>query len=433
MVSPRARWFGRTRGPILIGSSLVVVMVVGLFAAGTSAVVSAAPLAPASGALFGAYVQPPAGSSLPDGVAAFESKLGRKLAIVNKYHDWSLITYKDEKTLIGSGHIVMVSWHPPRPGDPALASKIVSGQYDSLIRGAADNLKALGSAVLLRWDFEMTQPPGSPEYIGSPAEFIAAWRHMHDIFVARGATNVLWVWAPQSSGFTDGTAPGFYPGDGYVDWIEASDVMGGHTWPTFAKLFTPTYTWAAPRGKPLMVWVGLPENPSDPNWKANWLTGMQASIETSMPAVKAVLYFDAANTSGDFLADTSPKAWAAFRSMALDLYFNPGSAGSSHTPTPTPTPTSTPTPNSSTHKVHGAGRGRGLVTKEKVPLAAEPRAGGLTQEAQPHAFGQPPGRDPSARGSHFGLVLLVLGTGLIGIWLIGIWWVGHRGLGITVS
>jgi hypothetical protein len=323
MMSPRARWFGRTRGPILIGSSLAVVMFVGLLSNGTSALVSAAPLTPASGALFGAYVQPPAGGSLPDSVAAFEARLGRKLAIVNKYHDWSLVTYKDEKMLIASGHIVMVSWHPPRPGDPTLASKIVSGQYDSLIRSAADNLKALGSAVFLRWDFEMTQPSGQPEYIGPPAEFVAAWRYMHDIFEAQGATNVLWVWAPQSSGFRYGTAPSFYPGDAYVDWIEASDVMGGHTWPTFAHLFTPMYQWAAPTGKPLIVWVGLPENPTDPNWKANWLAGMQATIKMSMPAVKGALYFDAANTSGNFLLDT-PQSWASYYSMAQDPYFNPG-------------------------------------------------------------------------------------------------------------
>jgi hypothetical protein len=430
MASSRARWFGRTRGPILVGSGLAVALIVGLFAPGTLA---ARPV-PAHGALFGAYVQPPAGGSLPAGVASLEARLGRPLDIVNKFHDWTLIDYKDEKTLMASGHLVMVSWHPFRPADPTLASKIVSGQYDSLIRGAADNLKALGGPILLRWDFEMTQPPGQAENVGTPAQFVAAWRYMHDIFVARGATNVQWVWAPQSSGFTDGTAPAFYPGDPYVNWIEASNVMGGHTWPTFAKLFTPMYQWASVRGKPLLVWVGLPENPSDPNWKANWLAGMRATIKTSMPA-EGALYFDASNSSGNFLVDTTPQAWASYHSMAQDPYFS-GSAGSSSstaTPTPTQTSTATPTAKSSTHKVHGAGSGGGPVTKGKVSLAAKARAGALTQEAQPHAFGQALGHGLSARGSHFGLVLLLLGIGLISIWLAVIWWIGHRELGITVS
>jgi hypothetical protein len=126
---------------------------------------------------------------------------------------------------------------------------------------------------------------------------------------------------PQSAGFSDGTAGQFYPGDSYVDWIEASDVMGGKTWPTFAKLFKPMYQWAAPRGKPLLVWVGVPENPSDPNWRANWFDGMRATLESSMPAVKGVLYYQVQDFAGNFQVDTTPQSWAAFRSMALDPYF----------------------------------------------------------------------------------------------------------------
>jgi hypothetical protein len=206
-----------------------------------SVAVSAATPVPASGALFGAYVRPAGTTSFVGAVSDFESKLGRKLDMVNKYHNWSMVNFSDEAKLIASGHVVMVSWHPTDglAGDPTMASKVVAGQYDSLIRAAADNMKPLGRNILLRWDFEMTQLPGQPEYVGPPAEFIAAWRHVHDIFVARGATNVQWVWAPQSAGFSHGTAGQFYPGDAYVDWIEASDVMGGLFWTTFAKLYTP--------------------------------------------------------------------------------------------------------------------------------------------------------------------------------------------------
>jgi hypothetical protein len=279
---------------------------------------------PTRGAFFGAYVMPRGGLSFYAAERSFEKSLGRKLAIVNQYHGWSDTHYKDEARFIATGQLVMISWHPTDgAGDPTMASKVASGRYDSLIRTAANNMKALKGPVLLRWDFEMTQPPGQREYIGTPANFIAAWRHMHKIFVAQGATNVQWVWAPQSSGFTDGTAPSYYPGSAYVDWIEASDVMGGHTWPTFAKLFTPMYRWAAPTGKPLLVWVGVPEHPlyRFRLFKARWLTGMRDTIETSMPAVKGALYFDAKKSSGNWLANTTPQAWTAFRSMALDPYY----------------------------------------------------------------------------------------------------------------
>jgi beta-mannanase len=53
-----------------------------------------------------------------------------------------------------------------------------------------------------------------------PAKYIAAWRHFHDIFVARGATNAVWAWCPNN---TDdggsGPAMDYYPGDEYVDRV----------------------------------------------------------------------------------------------------------------------------------------------------------------------------------------------------------------------
>ena len=278
---------------------------------------------PRKGVLFGAYVRRTGGLNFFDAERAFEAKLGRTLAIVNKYHDWSDTNYSDEAKFIAAGQTVMVSWHPTDglASDTKRAAKIASGRYDALIRSAARGLKALHGPVLLRWDFEMGQDPGQPEYIGPPARFIAAWRHMHDIFVAQGATKVKWVWAPQTASFSDGTAPSFYPGPAYVDWIAGSAVMGGHSFPSFAHIFGPTYAFGSARAKPILAWFGVPENPSDPNWKADWFAGMRSTIKTSMPAVKGFIYYQAADGAGNFLAETTPQAWTAFRSMALDDYF----------------------------------------------------------------------------------------------------------------
>lgn len=277
---------------------------------------------PAKGLFFGAYVRSTGGLSFFDAERAFESKIGRRLAIVNKFHVWSDTHYSDEAKFVNSGQRVMVSWHPTDgAGDPGMAQKVSSGRYDSLIRSAANGLKALNGPVLLRWDFEMTQSPGQKEYIGTPSAFIAAWRHMHAIFAAQGATNVQWVWAPQSAGFSGGNAAAFYPGDAYVDWIQASDVMGGHFFPSFSKVFSPFYQWAAPHHKPLLVWMGVPENPSDANWKANWFIGMRSTIKNSMPAIKGVIYYQAADSAGNFVAGTSTQSWNAFKAMALDTYF----------------------------------------------------------------------------------------------------------------
>ena len=150
----------RSYVPVVMGLGVTIALI----APAASSANAASANVPGTGALFGAYVRPSSGASFYDSAIAFETKLGRPLAIVNKYHTWSDTHFTDEAKLVASGHLVMVSWHPTDgAGDGSMASKVSSGQYDSLIRAAADGLKPLGGKVLLRWDFEMTQSPGQTE------------------------------------------------------------------------------------------------------------------------------------------------------------------------------------------------------------------------------------------------------------------------------
>src|SRR5207302_7933319 len=95
---------------------------------------------------------------------------------------------------------------------------------------------------------------------GEPADFIPAWRHVHDIFVHRGATNVIWVWCPVSGDFANGRAQSYYPGGAYVDWI-ASDGFSfwpvqnspGGRWRSLEEIFSSFYAWGVTKGKPLMI------------------------------------------------------------------------------------------------------------------------------------------------------------------------------------
>jgi beta-mannanase len=96
--------------------------------------------------------------------------------------------------------------------------QVATGADDELIRQRADAVAALGRPVLLRWFWEM-DGRRYRNVAHSPREFVAAWRHLHDLFAERGADNVRWVWCPNATAFTDRTAQQFYPGDGYVDWV----------------------------------------------------------------------------------------------------------------------------------------------------------------------------------------------------------------------
>ncbi len=66
-------------------------------ASGVGMLQGSAATTPARGAFFGAYVMPTGRLSFCAAVKAFETKLGRKLAIVNKYHDWSLATTRTRR------------------------------------------------------------------------------------------------------------------------------------------------------------------------------------------------------------------------------------------------------------------------------------------------------------------------------------------------
>ena len=102
----------------------------------------------------------------------------------------------------------MVSW----TGRGTTAAAIASGTEDANIARVADAVKALGSRVLVRFAYEMDQPTSGPRYLGSPAQFIAAWRHVHDVFQARGVTNARFVWSPIAANFKSGARPELLPG-----------------------------------------------------------------------------------------------------------------------------------------------------------------------------------------------------------------------------
>ncbi len=291
---------------------------------GASAVATSA--APADGSWFGAHVNPRGGLDQYQSIVAFESDLGRQLAVVNRFHPWHHRSFRMEARHIADGRIPMISWRGTDDDpDGERAAKIARGEYDSHIAAAADAVEALGGRVLIRWNWEMDQPPGARQYIGEPSEFVAAWRRIHGIFRARGATNAQFVWAPRAASFNKGAGPTFYPGDEYVDWIGGSAVPI-HSWRDFETIYGEFYSWAASRDKPVLIWAGVRENPDDPDWKATWLSDAHRRIVEEMPAVKAFVYYHALAPSGyAYWADTSPKAFDAIKRIAFDPHFNGGS------------------------------------------------------------------------------------------------------------
>src|SRR6204780_5890254 len=136
-------------------------------------------LEPAAGVLLGQYY----GSS---NLAQTKAKLGRTPPVHLPYYAWTddwtgTVTKAD----LAAGRIPLVNWEPHKVD----FNKIVDGSLDTTIVARANGAKALGKKFFLDFAAEMN---GDEAWGGNNAPlYVTAYRHIHDIFVAAGATNVI--------------------------------------------------------------------------------------------------------------------------------------------------------------------------------------------------------------------------------------------------
>lgn len=285
---------------------------------------------PSSGAYLGLLTQID-GLSPGQAMARRESQFSRTFDIGSHYYDWAngFPSSRWEPDDIAHGRIPMITWWGTK------YAAISNGSQDRVIRAAARNVKAFRKPVFLRWAAEMNGnwfAWSGPHNNNNPAGFVAAWRHIHDIFTAQGVKNVSWVWSPNFR-----SAPGgldtrswnnwrnYYPGGKYVDWVGIDGynwgaLPAGDGWKSFGTLMKPVYDDYASR-KPIMIAeTGSTESGGD---KAQWITDMGKWVKAHR-AIKAVVYFDRTTGWGwDWSLDTSKASANAFAKLAADPYFKP--------------------------------------------------------------------------------------------------------------
>jgi len=284
--------------------------------------VPASSLAPARGALFGAWAEPIGGdnsAAYESAVIRLEHEIGRNLAIDQLYVPWfHQMPLAVANWDLSHGMVPMISWAG------YYTSQIVSGRYDALIRATARRLRSVHGPVMLRWFAEMDG--GQYRYlVSSPGSFVRAWRHVYSIFARAGATNVRWVWCPNAGSFSDGIAQRYYPGGRYVSWIcgdgyNWAPKRPGAVWASVAAIFSSFYHWGLRTGKPLMIGeFGVLER--RPGEKAAWFRQTDWQLRTMFPGIRAVVYFNSDHHGYDWRVTTSQSALAGFRVFADDPYF----------------------------------------------------------------------------------------------------------------
>ncbi len=284
-------------------------------------------LAPAQGLLFGAFV----GTGT---IGQLETTLGRKLAVSHNFYGWTDDWTSWARSSLAAGYIPLVTWETWTNGVGVSLDDIINGVHDPMIRSRAQSCASIGQKFFLRWGHEMNGNwyPWDGSHNGAnaaaTAKFIAVYRHIHDLFTAAGASNVLWVFSPNVD-----SVPGdawnlwsnYYPGDSYVDWMAFDGynwgtVQAGSTWRTFTNIAGTLYAGLAAKGKPIMI----PETASTQlgGDKAAWISAILPALKASYPAIKALVWFHM-NKETDWRIDSSPAARDAFVPMARDPYFNP--------------------------------------------------------------------------------------------------------------
>jgi endoglucanase len=309
-------------------------------------------LVPAQGTYLGAFSSNGSWAGNTDyfaHYAARESVAGRKFDIAHHFYGWSNpIPSGLEQWDIAGGRIPMITWQPSIGLDA-----INNGSQDAMITSRANGLKALNAPLFLRWGHEMngnwynwdgTHNNDSGTTNG-PAKYVQAWRRVHDIFTAQGATNVVWVWEPGAQDIPNlawNHWTNYYPGDSYVDWVGIDGYNWGTIrypgWTSFESKFAPVYNDYASR-KPIMVCETASTDLGGD--KGQWIRDLVTTVKNRFPSMAAVTWFDQ-NKEADWRFDSSASSLSAFRTMAADPYFNPTTAPVTTTTASTTTTTTAP-------------------------------------------------------------------------------------------
>jgi hypothetical protein len=251
------------------------------------------------------------------------------------------------------GAIPIFSWssasNSPNVRQPNFQlSDVISGRYDSFIREFAIEAREWHHPFFLRFDWEMNGfwfPWGEGVNGNRPGEYVAAWRHVHNIFTSVGARNATWVWCPNVDIF--GRLPNLrslYPGGRYVDWtcvdgFNWGDRRGSPGWLSFDRIFHSTYKTVANLAptKPMM----LAETASSEKGgsKPKWIKDMYKKIRTGYRKVRGVVWYDVNDRGTGWPIETSNSASNAFRQAVSNGAYRPnifGQIGAIPIPPPPP-------------------------------------------------------------------------------------------------
>lgn len=239
----------------------------------------------------------------------FASWVGGKPDLIGQYLAWG--TSFDSQAAQNAwsyGAMDFVIWEP---WNTSLA-QIAAGASDQYVSAFAQAVRALNVPIALSFGHEFNgdwYPWGTTG--GTPAQFVAAWQHIHDLFAQAGATNVIWIWDPNDIWPvpTVQLKP-YYPGDAYVDWVGITGYWSEGGPHTYSSLYLPTLLEVRQfTQKPFIIAETAVANDAD---ESQSLTDLFQAVEQHSDILGFVWYdYD---KGGDWRIENRPTLQAQFQS-----------------------------------------------------------------------------------------------------------------------
>jgi hypothetical protein len=250
-------------------------------------------------------VSTPGGPLATSELDAVATLVNENPSIVMSYKDFSQAApIADLNAVDARGATSLITWEPwlwsgNGANQPAYAlDRITAGDFDTYLTQWGTALASWDKPVMLRFAHEMNGNwyPWAESANGNQAgDYVAAWRHVHDVVAATGASKVQWVWSPNVPYWGSTPLSGLYPGADYVDIVG----LDGYNWGTAA----PWSSWTSPSalfgpgltalrslapGKPIMI--SETASAEAGGSKANWNTAL-VSYLAAQSDITAFVWF----------------------------------------------------------------------------------------------------------------------------------------------
>ena len=250
---------------------------------------------------FGAYVHGAPDSLAP--VQDLESRIAARVTRVNFYvADSESFPVNRATAVRDHGSIPLITWEFWSLKDVGV-SAISNGSKDAYLRSFARASKAFGSEIWLRPFHEMNgdwYPWCGTVAPNTPAQVVAAFRHVRNIFAEEGATNVKFVWCPNNDSTPNTSANAiakYWPGDAYVHYIALDgynfgDSYSWSNWRTFSATFKSSYAAVSKLSSTKPIFIAETACSPVGGKKSAWVADMFRVIPASFPRLKGVVWFE---------------------------------------------------------------------------------------------------------------------------------------------